>query len=337
MVDQTHPARYWHSEGDGLVRCELCPHRCLISEGRRGLCRVREARDGELRTLVYGQPSGLAVDPIEKKPLYHFRPGVSTLSYATVGCNFRCSFCQNHTISQVNRELSQGEFVPPATIVEEAQKHRAQVIAHTYTEPTIYFEYAFDVAKEAHERGLANVFVTNGFTNQQPLRDVAPYLNAANVDLKAFADDTYQKICGGRLQPVLDTIALLVELGVWVEVTTLVVPGMNDSREELDGIARFIASVDQNIPWHISRFYPQYKMSDVRPTPVETMNAAVHAAVDAGLKYAYVGNVPQSRHTHTLCHACGEILIRRDGFRSDSSLRGGRCIACGAEISGVWS
>jgi pyruvate formate lyase activating enzyme len=331
-----HEAMFQSVEGD-RVRCGLCPHGCLLAEGRTGVCGVRRVVHGRLVSLVYGIPCSLAVDPIEKKPLFHFLPGCGALSFATVGCNLCCAFCQNHEISQPDSDDIRGRYVPPEAIVEAAVVQECAVIAHTYSEPTVFFEYALDVARLGKERGIHSVFVTNGYTSRAALDAVVPYLAAANVDLKAFRDETYRKVCGGRLQPVLDTIACLHGLGVWVEVTTLIVPGMNDSREELGDIARFLASVDPMIPWHVSRFHPDYRMTDRAWTPSATLEAAVEEGQAAGLKFLYVGNIQGTRFEDTRCPSCAAVLVERTGYRVRTMrVKEGRCPDCGAVVPGRW-
>jgi len=332
-------AMLWRGLEEGRVECCLCAHRCLIVPAKFGVCSVRENRQGKLITHVYGEVIAAHIDPIEKKPLYHFLPGTTSLSIATVGCNFRCPFCQNWQISQAAKKAKgagDGQALSPEEIVQAAKERGCRSISYTYTEPTIFFEYAFDTAKLAREAGLANVFVTNGYMTAEALRMIQPYLDAANVDLKAFKDETYKKVCGARLEPVLDSIRLMRTLGIWVEVTTLVVPGMNDGDEELAAIARFIASVNPEIPWHISRFHPDYKYTQTPATPVERLRRAAALAKEAGLKFIYVGNV-WGESEATVCPQCGKVLIRRRGFSvEENSASGGRCPSCGSPIAGVF-
>jgi len=333
-------AMLWSSREDGKVECRLCAHRCVVAPGKRGVCNVRENRDGRLATLVYGEVVAAHVDPIEKKPLYHFFPGSRALSIATAGCNFRCGFCQNWQISQAPRRKGggiAGEAFGPEAVVRAALDQDCRSISYTYTEPTIFFEYAFDTARLAREAGLANNFVTNGYMTAEALETVRPYLDAANVDLKAFKDETYKKICGARLEPVLESIRMMRKLGIWVEVTTLVVPGLNDGAEELAAIARFIVSADPAIPWHISRFHPDYEYTQAPPTPVATLRAAAEAGRKEGLRHIYVGNVP-GESEDTLCAACGFALIRRRGFSVvGNALRNSHCPSCGAVLAGRFS
>jgi pyruvate formate lyase activating enzyme len=321
----------------GLVRCKLCAHRCTIKPNRLGICAVRQNLEGTLYSLVYAQAIAVHVDPIEKKPLYNFLPGTRTFSIATVGCNFHCSFCQNADISQAPREgLSLGaEEFPPEQVVASAKRYGCDSIAYTYTEPTIFFEYAYDSAKLAHLEGIKNIFVTNGYMTVDALEEIDPYLDAANVDLKSFNDRFYRRICGARLQPVLESIEVMHQRGVWVEVTTLLVPGLNDSEEELRQIAEFIAGVSSDIPWHISRFTPRYKMRDKPATPVERIHRAAEIGREAGLAYVYVGNVPGDLHENTFCPSCGAVAIGRIGYHTTLNLEGSGCGSCGQELAVV--
>lgn len=333
-----------------MVVCKLCPHGCSLKERKWGLCGVREAVGGTLVTHVYGAVCSSAVDPIEKKPLFHFLPGSWAFSYATPGCNLACRFCQNWTISQVERgqrnagtrlsvlQLASATKVQPERLVEEAVAQGCEVVAHTYTEPTVFYEYAYDVARLANERGLKNVFVTNGFINEEPLVRAAKYIQGANIDLKSFSDSTYRTWCRGRLQPVLDTIVAMHRLGIWVEVTTLVVPGVNDSLSELNEIARFLASVSVSIPWHVSRFYPQYQVTDRGPTPEASIRDALRVGREAGLEYVYAGNIRIEGAEDTRCPRCNTTLVKRRGYFIDyNRVSDGRCPDCGFPIAGVWS
>jgi pyruvate formate lyase activating enzyme len=320
------------------VRCNLCAHGCIIAEGRQGVCQVRENEGGTLYTWVYGQLIAQEVDPVEKKPLLHFYPGSNAYSIATPGCNFRCQWCQNADISQMPREqnLIRGREVEPREVVAAAKRAACRSIAYTYTEPTIFFEYAYDTARLAQDAGLANIFVTNGYMTKEMLETLHPYLDAANVDLKAFRDETYRRLVGARLQPILDNLKTMKRLGIWVEVTTLIIPGVNDDPAELQDVARFVSlEMGVETPWHISRFYPAYKMQDVPPTAVSTLKRAREIGLEAGLRYVYVGNVPGK--ADTICHHCGQLLIRRLGYRIvDNHIRaGGRCPDCGTPAAGV--
>ncbi|HUU37741.1 MAG TPA: AmmeMemoRadiSam system radical SAM enzyme [Candidatus Desulfaltia sp.] len=332
-------AMLWRGLEEGKVECFLCAHRCQVAAGKFGVCGVRENRDGKLVTRVYGEVIAAHIDPIEKKPLYHFLPGTTSFSIATVGCNFRCPFCQNWQISQVTKKdkrFADGQALSPEEIVRAARTRGCRSISYTYTEPTIFFEYAYDTARLARSAGLANVFVTNGYMTAEALRTIRPFLDAANVDLKAFRDETYKKICGARLQPVLDSVRLMHELGIWVEVTTLVVPALNDGDKELGDIARFIASVNPEIPWHISRFHPDYGYTEAPATPLETLRKARALGREAGLKFLYIGNV-WGESENTNCPSCGKTLLRRSGFSiEENRINGGKCSFCGAPVAGAF-
>ena len=321
------------------VLCGLCSHRCLIAPGHRGICAVRENRDGTLVSLVYDRIIARNIDPIEKKPLFHFLPGSLSYSVATPGCNFRCKHCQNADISQLPRDrggMVPGEPASPAEIVEAAQRRHCASISYTYTEPTIFFELAYDTAKLARKAGLKNVFVTNGYITPEALREISPFLDAANIDLKGFSDDFYKKVCGARLQPVLDSIRLYKELGIWIEITTLVIPGHNDSENELRQIAQFVRSVGVDVPWHVSRFHPTYQLMDQPVTPVKTLERARQIGLDAGLRYVYEGNIP-GEGEETLCWSCGKTLVKRYGFSvEENHVKDGKCGYCGAKMDGVW-
>ncbi|MBN1652238.1 MAG: AmmeMemoRadiSam system radical SAM enzyme [Deltaproteobacteria bacterium] len=323
---------------DGKLHCRLCSHHCRVAEGEFGFCGVRENRDGRLVTHVYGEVIAANVDPIEKKPLYHFLPGSSSFSIATLGCNFRCGFCQNWQISQLTKEDSSnvyGRKMTPEQIVDEALRKGCRSISYTYTEPTVFFEYAYDTAVLSRERGLANIFVTNGYMSREALSAIRPYLDAANVDLKSFSDEFYKRNCKAKLKPVLATIRSMKEMGVWLEVTTLVIPGENDDDENLAEIARFIASVDGNIPWHISRFHPDFQLMDSQPTPMESLLRAYRFGEEAGLRYIYLGNV-SGETTPTRCPQCWKPVINRRGYEVDCRLKKGACPECGGLIPGVF-
>ncbi len=332
-------AMFQETKEDKKVLCGLCSHRCLIAPGRRGICVVRENRDGTLFSLVYDKIISRNIDPIEKKPLFHFLPGSLSFSLATPGCNFRCKHCQNADISQLPRDrggMVPGEAVTPAEIVEAALRHHCASISYTYTEPTIFFELAYDTAKLARKAGLKNVFVTNGYITPEALREISPFLDAANIDLKGFTDDFYKNVCGARLQPVLDSIRLHKELGIWIEITTLVIPGHNDSESELRQIAQFVLSVGEGVPWHVSRFHPTYKLIDQPRTPLETLKRARQIGIDAGLRYVYEGNIP-GEGEETVCWSCAKTLVKRYGFSvEENHVHKGKCGHCGAEMDGVW-
>jgi pyruvate formate lyase activating enzyme len=332
-------AMFQESREDNKVLCGLCSHRCLIAPGHRGICAVRENRDGTLVSLVYDRIIARNIDPIEKKPLFHFLPGSLSYSIATPGCNFRCKHCQNADISQLPRDrggLVLGDAVTPAEIVADALQYRCASISYTYTEPTIYFELAYDTAKLARKQGLRNVFVTNGYITPEALREIAPYLDAANIDLKGYTDEFYKNVCGARLQPVLDSIRLYKELGIWIEITTLVIPGHNDSEIELKQIADFIRDLGVDVPWHVTRFHPTYKLMDQPRTPLETLKRAREIGLSAGLRYVYEGNIP-GEGEETLCWHCRKSLVKRYGFSvEENHVRNGKCGFCGTSMDGVW-
>lgn len=320
------------------VACLLCAQHCIIEPGDRGLCGIRENVDGTLISLLYGRVIAQHVDPIEKKPLFHFLPGSKSYSIATAGCNFRCIFCQNSDISQGPRErgLIVGREVDPEAIVEDAKATGCQSISYTYTEPTIFFEYALDTARIAQADNIKNVFVSNGYMTEKALETVAPYLDAANVDLKAFTNRFYEEQCGARLSPVLKTLRGMKERGIWLEVTTLLIPGLNDDPGEVKEMAEFLVSLGPEIPWHLSRFYPRYKMVDRAPTSLETIQKARQIGLEAGLKYVYTGNIPGDEGESTFCRRCGELVIGRIGFSIvKNALREGRCPKCETRVDGV--
>ncbi|MFO7866086.1 MAG: AmmeMemoRadiSam system radical SAM enzyme [Candidatus Aminicenantes bacterium] len=324
---------------DHIVDCHLCHHRCRIQPSEFGFCGVRENRSGKLVTHVYGNPIALHVDPIEKKPLYHFLPGSRSYSIATIGCNFHCAFCQNWQISQANKKdgpFFSEKMLMPQDIVREAKKSGCRSISYTYTEPTVFFEYAYDTAVLAKKENMANVFVTNGYMTPEALEKIKPHLDACNVDLKSFRDEFYRTVCKARLKPVLDSIRLMKEMEIWVEATTLVVPGQNDSVEELERIARFLVEVDPDIPWHLSRFHPDYECQDAAPTPVEVLRKAARIGREAGLKFIYIGNV-LGESMDTACPNCGKTVLSRAGFSlQENRIHGGQCGYCAHPVAGVF-
>jgi pyruvate formate lyase activating enzyme len=331
-------ARLYEKRPNNQVACRLCAHFCVIKPGDRGRCGVRENRNGILYSLVYGHTIARHVDPIEKKPLYHFYPGSRSFSIATPGCNMHCHWCQNAGISQVPRDLKfpVGDAMAPQQIVVAAQQSHSRSIAYTYTEPTIFFEYSLDTARLVHDAGMANVYVSNGYMTAGMLDLVHPYLDAANIDLKSFRDPTYRKYAGARLQPVLDSLKRLHDLGIWLEVTSLIIPGINDDPQELKELAEFIVTeLGADTPWHVSRFYPQYRLEHLPPTPPATINRAVEIGRAAGLNYIYVGNLGVD--SDTLCPGCGAALIQRRGYdlRRNRIAKENGCPDCGHRIAGV--
>ena len=327
------------SADDKKVRCKLCNWRCLIDEGKLGRCCVRKNIDGTLYSLTYDKVCSANPDPIEKKPLFHFQPGSRSFSIATMGCNFRCEFCQNWQISQAAVEDGRidGQAISPEKIVEAAVGGGCKSIAYTYTEPTIFMELCNDCGRLAKEHGLTNVFVSNGFMTREAIDFAGGWLNGINVDLKSFSEDYYKRLCKARLQPVLDTISYIAkETNIWLEVTTLLVPGENDSDDELKKLADFIVSdAGADVPWHISRFHPNYRYLDSNSTPVSSLERAEEIGKAAGLHYVYLGNVPGAKSESTFCYNCGRLLIERVGYRiAANNIKNSCCPDCGTKIAG---
>lgn len=317
------------------IICMLCQHYCQMKEGQVGVCGVNKNENGELKTVVYGHPSALNVDPVEKKPLYHLLPGTTALSFGTVGCNFKCPFCQNWQISQEHK-VDESVYISPEKMVDLAIENGASSIAYTYNEPTIFYPYAKDIGVIAREKGLKNIFVTNGFETPEVVKDMAFWLDAANVDLKSWDDAYYKKVLKGGLEAVKETLRGMIKEGIWVEVTTLLIEGENDSNEDLEAMASFIANdLGVHVPWHLSAFHPDYKMQDHEYTKLQTLQRANDIAKKAGLFYVYMGNVPV--HGDTYCPDCGTLLIDRTGYTiTKNSLVEGNCPKCQRVIEGVW-
>jgi len=331
-------AMFYVRESGDRVRCGLCRFRCLISDGSRGICAVRENRGGTLYSLVYGKLCAEHVDPIEKKPLFHVMPGSKSYSIATQGCNFRCRHCQNYTISQVSsHDEIRGVEQTPQDIVKKATNNGCSSISYTYTEPTIYFEFAYDTAQLAKAAGLRNIFVTNGYISKDALVTIAPYLDAANIDLKGFTKEFYREYVHANLTEVLDSIIEHRKQGIWIEITTLIIPGLNDSPTELQGIAEFIVNnLGVDTPWHVSQFYPTYKLTDRPRTPVDTLRMARDIGLAAGLRFVYEGNIPGKGGENTCCPACSSPLIQRYGYQIESNrIISGACPDCGQSIPGI--
>lgn len=330
----------WEPAGkEKKVNCKLCNFRCLIDDGKVGRCLVRKNIDGTLYSMTYNKVISANPDPIEKKPLYHFQPGTSSFSIATMGCNFRCKFCQNWQISQAAIETGSidGQAVTPQQIVDAALRNKCSSIAHTYTEPTIFMELSNDCGRLAKEKGLTNVFVTNGYMTKEAIDFASDWLNGMNIDLKAFNENYYRNLCSAHLQPVLDTIKYVANhTDIWLELTTLLVPGQNDSEEEIKKLTDFIVTqAGPDIPWHISRFHPQYKYTDSTATPMQTMEKAYHIGKKAGLHYVYLGNVVGPDTANTYCYNCGRVLIKRTGFSmSQNYLKNAACPHCGTKVAG---
>ncbi|MGC8735590.1 MAG: AmmeMemoRadiSam system radical SAM enzyme [Dissulfurimicrobium sp.] len=333
-------ALFYETKGDKMVKCELCNHFCQIKTGGRGICGVRENQDGRLVSLVYGRLVSTNLDPIEKKPLFNFLPGSTSYSISTVGCNFRCLHCQNWQISQyprMNKGKIIGDDYTPDEVVEAAVLNGAKSISYTYVEPTIFYEFAYDCAVIAKKKGIRNVFVSNGFMAPDVTRHLVPVLDAINIDIKGFTERFYREVCKAKLKPVLDNVKLFHELGAWVEVTTLIIPGLNDSPEELRDIARFIKGVSPAMPWHVTAFYPTYMMMDKPPTPISSLRLARRIGLEEGLKYVYEGNISGEGGENTYCPSCGSEVIKRHGFWiKENRLENGGCPDCKTLIEGVW-
>ena len=331
-------AMFYEKLDDKAVQCNLCHHRCKIPEGKIGVCSVRKNQDGTLYSLVYGKAIAAHPDPIEKKPLFHFQPGARSMSIATAGCNFRCSFCQNADIAHMPRVDGRimGNNVMPEEVVRAAEREDCRNIAYTYTEPTIFFEYAYDIAKIAKDKGLKNVFVSNGYMTPEVVDEMTPLIDAVNVDIKAFSNDVYKKYIGGELDKVLETVEAIYNAGIWIEITTLIIPTLNDGEEQMSSIVDFIAGLSVDIPWHISRFHPSYKLTSISATPLETLQTAGEIGREKGLHHIYIGNVWGGMGEDTICWNCGKTLIKRVGFSlSENKVRNSKCPYCDAPIAGV--
>lgn len=328
-------AKFSQSLKNQYVQCLLCPHRCKIKPGAIGLCHVRKNIDGILYSLSYGHPIAGHVDPIEKKPLFHFLPGSFSYSVATVGCNLCCKHCQNADISQVSLSEVSSKEISAEEIVSLAKQHQCQSISYTYTEPTVFYEYVYDIAPVAHKKNLKNVLVTNGYISKEPLQEIAPFIDAANIDLKSMSEEFYKKVCGAHLKPVLKRIQQYHDLGIWIELTTLLIPGYNDSKEELRKLATFIAEIDPMIPWHISGFHPSYQLQDAPMTTMKSLEMARTIGKACGLQYIYLGNIGIGETTY--CPSCGAVLIDRHGFQvTYDNLLNNQCRFCQTELPGVY-
>ena len=324
---------FWESVGENSVRCSLCAHRCVIKEGQRGVCRVRLNRDGVLYTTAYGAVTSIASDPIEKKPLYHFHPGDMVFSIGTASCNFRCPYCQNYLLAAYGFEHVPYKFLGSGTAVEEAIENGCKGVAYTYNEPTIWYEYTYDTSKTAHERGLYTIYVTNGYITEEPLRKIAPHLDAMNIDVKGDGE-FYKKICRARLKPVLETCEMAKELGIHLELTYLIIPAYNDSGKKIEQFCDFVSNaLGRDVPVHFSRFFPYYRMENTPPTPLSTMKIAYSIAKAKKLEFVYLGNVPDRGYNSTYCPDCNNLLIERGTFSSEMvGLDGGRCSRCNRTI-----
>jgi pyruvate formate lyase activating enzyme len=334
----TREALYYRKLGDNMVACALCPRRCSISAGNSGFCRGRKNIDGTLYSLGYAAPCAINIDPIEKKPFFNYLPKSRSFSLASAGCNLRCKFCQNWDISQVSPLETVNHHAPPESIIASARQKGCRSVAFTYTEPTTWFEYMLDTARAGRTMGVLNICHSNGFINPEPLKELCRYLDAANIDLKGFSPAFYRSVCEAELEPVLETLKTLKKSGVWVEITNLVIPGHNDDPEMLRKMAAWIrGNLGGETPLHFSRFFPLYKMTSIQPTPVSTLERARTIAMQAGLKYVYIGNVPGHAGNSTYCPRCGKMVIKRSGFSVlEMHLKEGKCIFCNAGLHGRW-
>ena len=341
IVGDSFPTKYWHKLADGRVQCDVCPRYCKMHAGQRGLCFVRANQDDRIVLTTYGRSSGFCIDPIEKKPLNHFLPGTPVLSFGTAGCNLTCTFCQNWDISKSREMDTLMDEASPATIARAAHATGCQSVAFTYNDPVIFMEYAIDVAKACREQGVRSVAVTAGYMCEAPRREFYEYMDAANVDLKGFTEGFYYKICGGHLQPVLDTLVYLKHgTKVWFELTTLLIPGHNDADRELKEMTQWVVQhLGPDVPMHFSAFHPDWRMRDVPPTPAATLTRARRIALDNGVRYAYTGNVRDEAGQGTYCHQCGATIIGRDGYRLTAWEldAAGACRACGSPCAGVFT
>jgi pyruvate formate lyase activating enzyme len=339
-MQTAHPTRHWHALPDGKLQCDVCPRRCRLSEGQRGLCFVRARQNDAVVLTTYGRSSGYCVDPIEKKPLNHFLPGTPVLSFGTAGCNLTCRFCQNWDISKSRDMDTLADEAPPDVIARAAEELHCRSVAFTYNDPVIFMEYAIDAARACHARDIATVAVTAGYVCEEPRREFFEAIDAANVDLKGFSERFYRDVCGGELAPVLDTLIYLHrETDVWLEITTLLIPGENDSDEEIHAMSAWVVEhLGPDVPWHFTAFHPDYRMNDRPRTPAASLTRARAIARGCGVRHVYTGNVYDPAGQSTYCHSCGELVIERDGytlgrFRLDEA---GRCAACGTRCPGVF-
>ncbi len=320
------------------VKCHLCPRGCQLREGQRGNCRVRINLDGKLKTLVYGKPCAIHIDPIEKKPIFHMYPKSASFSIATAGCNLHCRFCQNWQISQVEPEKTENYDLPPEEAVEYALKYKCKTIAYTYSEPIIFYEYMVDTCKVAHQKGIKNIMVTAGYIETEPLLELCPLIDGANVDLKGITEKFYRDVCFGTLAPVQRCIKIMKQKGVWVEITNLIVPTLNDKEEDISRLIDWVLdNVGPEVPLHFSRFWPQYQLKNLPPTPEKTLDMAWQMARAKGVHYTYVGNVPGHEGNNTYCPRDGKLLVRRVGYSVlEYNIVDGKCKFCGHKIPGTW-
>ena len=332
-------ARFYKKLAELKVECELCPRACVVADLERGYCGCRENRGGNYYTLVYSRPCALHVDPIEKKPLFHYLPGTKAFSLATVGCNIECKFCQNWNISQFRPEQVKAYYAPPKRIVELSEEYDCPTIAYTYSEPVIFYEYMYDIAAAAKKKGIGSVIISNGYIKPEPLKQLCQQLTGVKIDLKAFTEKFYQEYCSGELKPVLDTLLLLKKIGIWLEIVVLLIPTLNDSPAEIEQMTKWIKrELGPDVPVHFTRYYPTYKITNIPPTPVKTLERAREIALKNGLHFAYVGNVPGHPGENTYCPKCGKKVIERTGYKIlRNNINQGRCKFCKEPIPGVWT
>jgi pyruvate formate lyase activating enzyme len=334
-----HEAMFWEELADNKVKCVLCPRECEVADVERGYCGVRENQGGHYQTLVYGALCSANVDPIEKKPLFHYLPGTPAFSIATAGCNIECKFCQNWQISQFRPEQVNSANVPPDKLVRACKQRQCPTIAYTYSEPVIFYEYMHDAAALARENGVGSVMISNGYIQEKPLRQLCRQLTGVKIDFKAFTDEFYADTCAGELKPVLDTLKVLRDIGIWFELVILIIPTLNDSPDEIRDMSRWVLDhLGPDVPMHFTRFHPTYRITNLPRTPVSTLDRCREISLDAGVRYVYAGNVPMHPGENTYCHNCQNELIRRVGFRvAVNKIAAGKCPQCGTSIPGVWS
>jgi len=334
-----HEARYWEKLEENKVKCVLCPRECEVADVERGYCGVRENQGGIYQTLVYGALCSANLDPIEKKPLFHYMPGTGAFSIATAGCNIECKFCQNWQISQFRPEQVSGILVTPDQLVAACKSRKCPTIAYTYSEPVIFYEYMYDVAALARKQGIGSVMISNGYIQKKPMRELCQHLTGVKIDFKAFSEKFYREMCAGKLKPVLETLVTLKEVGIWLELVILIIPTLNDSEDEIKQMSQWVMkNLGPDVPMHFTRFHPTYRVTNLPRTPVSTIEQCRKIALDAGVHYVYAGNVPMHEGENTYCHSCGEQLIRRIGFHvASNKIKDGQCPKCSTKIPGIWS
>jgi pyruvate formate lyase activating enzyme len=331
-------AMFYKKLPEDRVECGICPKRCVVPDMERGVCGVRENREGKYYTLVHSRPVSLRPDPIEKKPFFHYKPGTLAFSIATVGCNLDCKYCQNWSISQKAPEDVRAVYLPPEQVVAQARKYKCASIAYTYSEPTVFYEYMYDTASAGKKNGVPSVVISNGYMRAEPMKKLCTVVDAIKIDFKSYSNDFYRKVCKGTLKPVLDTLQFLAKSKTWYEIVVLIVPTLNDGKEDIENMCKWIHDkLGPHVPVHFSRFHPTYKLQNLPPTPIRTLERCYKTALDAGLKYAYLGNVPGHRAESTYCHKCGKNVVTRIGYAiRGTALNKGKCRGCGTAIPGIW-